>query len=126
MPAAFRFLRLHQVRGALVLAVAASAAGCVGGLGQSGPTASERLEATIGQSERDVIGRWGPPDDYYEYADGGRSLIWEYSYWQESWQEQWYCKITLELDPYGTIVDWTYAFDYDAANPCHDIMDGRS
>lgn len=104
--------------------IAIALAGCIAGGGQQGPTATQRLDATIGKNERDIISRWGTPDAFFEFADGGRSLTWEHSYWVESWQEQWRCEIVLETDSAGTIVDWSYSFDYDAANPCHDIMDG--
>lgn len=115
----------RALRNVVLSACASALAGCVGGgFGQQGPTAAERLDATLGQNERDVIRRWGNPDNFYEFADGGRSLDWEYSYWNDAWREQWYCKITLETDGAGTVVDWAYEYDYDAANPCHDIMDG--
>jgi hypothetical protein len=114
----------------LALVACTGLSGCLSGGssggGPRGETASERLEATVGLSERDVISRWGTPDDSFEFADGGRTLTWEHGYWNEAWEEQWHCEITLETDPAGTIVDWGYEYDYGAANPCHDIMNGNS
>ncbi|MEZ5669541.1 MAG: hypothetical protein R3F55_19305 [Alphaproteobacteria bacterium] len=112
--------RSHSpLRPALPLLAAATFAlsACVPGVGPQGPTASERLDQAIGQNERDIIGRWGRPDDVYEYADGTRAVTWEYGYWQESWQEEWHCEITLDLNSAGTVVDWHMSFINDAANP---------
>lgn len=111
----------------VVLAVAAATTGCLGGFGgQSGPTAPQRLDQVIGQNEREVIDRWGRPDDVYDYADGARDATWEHGYWNEAWEEEWSCEITLEVDPAGTVVDWDLSYINDAANPCHDIMDGET
>ncbi len=115
----------HLNKLALAVSLTLTTTACVSSLGgQQGPTAAERLDQVLGQSERTIIDRWGRPDEVYDYADGAKDLTWEYSYWNEAWQEQWYCAITLEVDPFGDIVDWAYEYDYDAANPCHDIMDG--
>lgn len=110
----------------ILATIALAVAACLPDVGQQGPTASQRLDQTIGRSERDIISQWGPPDDYYDYRDGGRALTWEHSYWVEAWRETWRCEITLQADSAGTIVDWAYEYDYDAANPCHDIMNGQS
>lgn len=107
-------------------AIAVTAGGCIPGMGQQGPTLEERLDGVIGESERSIIGRWGTPDDSYEFSDGGRRLTWEYGYWVQSWRETWDCELTLETNADGIVVDWEYSYSNNAANPCHDIMDGQS
>jgi hypothetical protein len=80
------------LRLAAVAAMAAGLGGCIGDglLGPSGPTAPERLDATMGMDEHDVIRRWGPPDDSYEFADGGRSATWEYDEWNSLYEDYLY------------------------------------
>lgn len=110
-----------------VATMTAGVGGCAGGLlGQSGPTAPERLDATFGMAERDVISRWGTPDGAYDYADGGRAATWEHSWWDALYEDYFGCEITLEIDGSGTVTDWAASYVPNHAQPCHAIMDGEA
>lgn len=113
----------------LVLALVAGAvtSSCLGGLvGQSGPTAPERLDATLGAKERDVIGRWGTPDDVYDFTDGGRAVTWQHEEWNSLNETYFECEITLEIGPDGVISSWEAYYVDGHAQPCHAIMNGVS
>ena len=112
---------------ALVLFAGVLASGCVGGLlGQSGPTAPERLDATLGLGERSVIGRWGTPDDVYEFTDGGRAVTWRHEKWNSAFEAYFDCEITLEIAADGIVDAWEAVYADNHAQPCHAIMDGVS
>ena len=112
---------------AIALVASVLSSGCVGGIfGPSGPTAPERLDATLGQGERDVIGGWGTPDDVYEFTDGGRAVTWRHESWNAASQAYFDCEITLEIAADGIVDGWEAVYVDNHAQPCHAIMNGVS
>jgi len=97
--------------------------GCLAS-GSDGPTVTERLDATLGQSDREVITRWGIPDDTVDFADGGQLMTWrDDEFYDLPVDAHLECEITLETSPQGTVTDWSA--DYNGPGVCHDIMDGQ-
>jgi hypothetical protein len=68
------------------------------------PTYQEQLNRWQGESEADLVGAWGMPQQTHTLADGGRILEYRSAVGEES-----SCTTRFTLDRTGTIVRWWYA-----------------